>query len=79
MNKYERARRATIACTYLKSRPAFVWKGGSLWLEWIGYNMKTGDPIPRSRKVRICGSHFDWHRRQPWGGNQGAALVYLAQ
>jgi len=75
----ERCRLATLASTYLKSRPAFQYKGNSLWLEWEGYDMITGDPIPRSRLVRIRGSHFDWHHHQPWGGNQGAALVYLAQ
>ncbi len=75
----ERCRLATMASTYLKSRPAFAYRDSSLWLEWIGFNMKTGDPIPRSCKVRIVDdSYFDKHRRHPWGGNQGRALVYLA-
>lgn len=77
--RQERCRLATLASTYLKSRPAFTYKGSSLWLEWVGFNMKTGDPIPRSCKVRIVDdTYFDKHRRHPWGGNQGRALVYLA-
>ena len=80
LTRAERCRLATLASTHLKSRPVFFYNGSSLWLEWIGFNMATGDPIPRSRKVRIIdNSYFDYHSRQPWGGNQGRALVYLAE
>lgn len=79
MSRKERCRLATLASKHLKSSPAFVYKDNALWLEWTGFNMKTGDPIPRSCKVRIVGDcYFDQHYRHPWGGNQGAALVYLA-
>lgn len=78
MSRKERCRLANLAIGHLKAKPFFLLKDNSLWLEWVGSD-KEGRPIWRSRKVRICGSHFDFHNRQPWGGNQGAALVYLAR
>jgi len=78
MTREERCRLANQATSHLKAHPAFRLQDGSLWLDWFGF-YGTDQQVARSRKVRICGSHFDWHRRQPWGGNQGAALVHLAQ
>jgi len=78
MSHEERCRLANLAIGHLKAKPFFLLNDNSLWLEWVGHD-KEGRPIWRSRKVRIVGSHFDWHHRQPWGGNQGRALVYLAQ
>lgn len=73
----ERCHLANQATINLKARPQFFYAENSLWIMWDGY--ASDRPVVRKRKVRICGSHFDWHHRQPWGGNQGAALVYLAQ
>lgn len=73
----ERCRLANQAAMHLNARPQFFIADNSLWLMWNG--SESNLPVVRKRKVRICGYHFDWHHRQPWGGNQGAALVHLAQ
>ena len=43
LTRYERAKLATYATTYLKARPGFSFKGNRLWLTWVGCNMKTGE------------------------------------
>lgn len=77
MTSKERCILANQATMHLKARPQFFIAENRLWLMWNGYENDCS--VVRKRKVRICGSHFDWHRRHPWGGNQGSALVHLAR
>lgn len=79
LTREARCAKANAAIIHLKSRPSFFIREKSLWISWCGYSMKTGEPIAQESRVRIVGQHFDNHDRQPWGGNQGRALVYLAQ
>lgn len=80
LTRYERAKLATYATTYLKARPGFSFKGNRLWLTWVGCNMKTGEPIMRECPVIISDcDFFVQHDRHPWGGNQGQALAIIAR